>query len=127
MKRRKFIALFGGVAVWPFAARSQQPPMPVIGFLSSRSPGESAKVVEAFQQGLREALFVEGQNVAITFRWAKGRYDLLPALVAELVNGKVDCILAAGGPPTSWRQRQQPRVDRLYCQQSGRARDRGES
>jgi len=74
--------------------------MPVIGFLSSRSPGESAKVVEAFQQGLREAQFVEGQNVAITFRWAEGRYDLLPALVAELVKRKVDCILAAGGPPT---------------------------
>jgi ABC-type uncharacterized transport system substrate-binding protein len=100
MKRREFIALFGGAAAWPFAARSQQPPMPVIGFLSSRSPGESAKVVEAFQQGLREAQFVEGQNVAITFRWAEGRYDLLPALVAELVNRKVDCILAAGGPPT---------------------------
>jgi putative tryptophan/tyrosine transport system substrate-binding protein len=72
VKRREFIALLAGTATWPIAARGQQPAMPVIGFLSSRSPGESANLVEAFRQGLRESGFVEGQNAAIAFRWAEG-------------------------------------------------------
>jgi len=81
---------------------AQQPAMPVIGFLSSRSPGESAGVVAAFRQGLRETGFVEGRNLAIAFRWADGRFDSLPALAAELVDLPVTLIFAAGGPPTAF-------------------------
>jgi putative ABC transport system substrate-binding protein len=102
MRRREFITLLGGATVaWPLAARAQQQPMPVIGFLSSRSPGESAGVVAAFRQGLREVGFVEGENLAIAFRWAEGRYDRLPALAAELVGLRVALLFAAGGPPSA--------------------------
>src|SRR5256886_15555809 len=100
LRRREFITLLGGAIVWPLEARAQQA-MPVIGFLSSRSPGESAGVVAAFHQGLREAGFVEGQNLAIAFRWAEGRYDRLPALAANLVDLRVAVLLAAGGPPSA--------------------------
>jgi putative tryptophan/tyrosine transport system substrate-binding protein len=103
MGRRDFLVLLGGVvAAWPLAARAQQPSMPVIGFLSSRSPGESAGVVAAFREGLRDAGFVEGRNLAIAFRWADGRYESLPALAAELVDLRVALIFAAGGPPTAF-------------------------
>ena len=75
--------------------------MPMIGFLSSRSPGESAGVVAAFRQGLGEAGFVEGQNLVIAFRWAEGHYDRLPVLAAELVHLRVAALFAAGGPPSA--------------------------
>jgi len=101
MRRREFISLLGGATAWPLAARGQQPAMPVIGFLSSRSPTESTAVVAAFRQGLREAGFVEGQNLAIAFRWAEGGYDRLPALAADLVALRVAVLLAAGGPPSA--------------------------
>ena len=102
MKRRAFITLLGGAAVWPLTARAQQAPAPLMGFLSSRSPGESAGVVAAFRQGLRETGFIEGQNLAIAFRWAEGHYDRLPALAAELVGLPVTLLFSAGGPPTAF-------------------------
>jgi putative tryptophan/tyrosine transport system substrate-binding protein len=102
MRRREFIRLFSSTVVaWPLTARAQQAAMPVIGFLSSRSPSESANVVSAFSQGLREAGFIEGQNVLIAFRWAEGRYDQLPALAAELVDLRVAVLFAAGGTPSA--------------------------
>ena len=100
-RRREFITLLGGAAAWPFAARAQQSTMPVIGFLSSRSPGESAGLVAAFRQGLRESGFVEGQNLLIAFRWAEGHYDRLPALAADLVDLRVAVLFSAGGPPAA--------------------------
>jgi len=102
MRRREFITLVGGAAAWPLAARAQQAPAPLIGFLSSRSPGESAGVVAAFRQGIREIGFIEGQNLAIAFRWAEGHYGRLPALAAELVGLPVALLFSAGGPPTAF-------------------------
>ena len=90
MRRREFVVLLGGVtAVWPLAALAQQPGMPVIGFLSSRSPDESKRVLAAFHQGLSEAGFIEGTNIAIEYRWAFGEYEKLPALATDLVNRNV--------------------------------------
>jgi putative ABC transport system substrate-binding protein len=104
MNRRELLALLGGGAMttWPFAARAQQQAMPVIGFLSSRSPDESTSVVAAFRDGLREGGFVEGKNVIIAFRWADGLYDRLPALAAELIDMRVAVLFAAGGPPSAF-------------------------
>src|SRR5262249_2984153 len=101
--RRKFLATLGGAAAaaWPLAARAQQPAMPVIGFLSSRSPGESAALVAAFRQGLGESGFVEGQNLVIEFRWAEGRYDRLPGLRTDLADLRVPVLFTPGGPPAA--------------------------
>jgi len=96
MRRREFVALLGGAAAtWPLAARAQQPAMPVVGYLSGREAND--KLEAAFHWGLKEAGFVEGQNVRIEYRWAHGQYDRLPALVAELLRRPVNVLITTGG------------------------------
>ncbi|MGO9636033.1 MAG: ABC transporter substrate-binding protein [Steroidobacteraceae bacterium] len=100
--RRQFISVLGGMAfAWPLPARGQQPAMPVIGYLTSLSPGPGDIRRAAFWQGLRTTGYVEGQNVAIEYRWAEGHYDRLPALAADLVGRKVSVLAAVGGNPSA--------------------------
>jgi len=99
MRRRDFISLIGGTAAsWPLAARAQQAAMPVIGFLDSRTPEAVTGRLRAFRRGLQETAYVEGENVAITYRWAENQIDRLPELASDLVHRRVSVIVVAGEP-----------------------------
>src|SRR6202043_276925 len=102
MRRGELILLLGSAMTAARALRAQQKAMPVIGYLHYASPGPNAPNVAAFHQGLSESGYVEGQNVAIEYRWAEGRYDRLPAMAADLVGRKVDVIVGGGRPPSAF-------------------------
>jgi len=103
MKRREVMTLLGGAAAaWPLAARAQQPPLPVIGFLSTRSPDDTKYLAAAFHKGLAETGFVEGRNVGIESSWGFGQYDRLPAMAAEFARRQVALIVATGGEPAAF-------------------------
>src|SRR5262245_63559170 len=105
LKRREFITLLGGAVAWPLAASAQQPTMPVIGFLHPTSLESFAESLRGFRQGLKEAGFVEGENVAFEFRWADGQLDRLPKLAADLVRQRV-AVIVTSSPPAAFAARE---------------------
>src|SRR5215470_6321437 len=98
MRRREFITVLGGAATWPLAARAQQPATPIIGYLDSRSPEAVENRLRGLRQGLKDAGYIEGENVTILYRWADDRMDRLPLLAAELVSRSVAAIVTVGPP-----------------------------
>src|SRR5258706_15542801 len=100
MRRRDFITAVGSAAAWPLGARAQQPTMPVIGYLSARTPDDAIEILADFRRGLAEAGFVEGRNVAIAYRWMEGHYDRLPDMIADLVQRRV-AVIAVPNTTTS--------------------------
>jgi putative ABC transport system substrate-binding protein len=101
VKRREFITLVGGAAAWPLAARAQQPALPVVGFVSGRSSGDSARAGSAFRRGLGEAGYVEARNLTVEYHWLEGRYELLPSLMADLVRRGVAVIATPASNPAA--------------------------
>jgi putative tryptophan/tyrosine transport system substrate-binding protein len=107
MRRREFIALVGGAAAaWPLTARAQQPAMPVIGFMSARSPVDAGYLADAFRQGLRDTGYVEGESVSIEYRWANGDYDRLPGFSSDLLRRNVLVLVAVGGDSSALAAKQ---------------------
>ena len=110
MRRREFLGVIsGGVAAWPLAAQSQQPSMPVVGLLAAPAAAFYGYIIDAVRRGLKETGYIEGQNVAIEYRWADGQYQRLPSMAAELVSFGVAVIITVGGIPPRSRPRQPPR------------------
>jgi putative ABC transport system substrate-binding protein len=97
MRRRAFIATLGGAAAWPLMARAQQPAMPVIGYMSARSPEDTVEVLKAFHNGLEQGGFIDSPNVNIEYRWARGDYSRLPVLATELIGRHINVLVATGG------------------------------
>src|SRR4051812_10738064 len=97
MHRRQFITLSSGAAAWPLAATAQQPAMPVVGFLSTTTPGPFEPLIAGFRRGLQEVGYLDGRNVVIEYRWAEGQYDRVQALALDLVQRQVSVIVTTGG------------------------------
>ena len=125
MKRREFITALGVAATWPFAARAQQQGMPVVGFLSSRSPGEAAADLAAFRMGLGQTGYFEGKNLTVEYLWAEGGYDRLPAMAAELVARQVAVIAAVGGEPSGLAAKAATSTIPIVCSLGGDAVEAG--